>query len=74
MWIGGLPLEAPFLLQGLFGTITLPVAVAAELDEGRRAGVAVPDPARMEWMPIATPASGANPKSFRVCPAPPAMG
>jgi len=40
------------LLREFFGRITLPEAVAAELAEGRRIGVALPQADNLEWVDV----------------------
>ena len=45
------------LLPALCGSVIIPSAVVDELDVGRKAGVDLPDPARLEWAVIRTPAS-----------------
>lgn len=45
------------LLPRLVGSIIVPSAVVDELAVGRAAGVALPDPAALEWVVIQRPAS-----------------
>ena len=40
------------LLSGLFGSVQVPTAVAAELAEGRRRGVRLPELAHLPWMTV----------------------
>lgn len=47
------------VLHRLTGTLIVPTAVAAELAEGRRRGVDVPDPGTFTWMMLREPRSQA---------------
>jgi predicted nucleic acid-binding protein len=45
------------LLPNLVGRVTIPGAVVAELDAGRKYGVNLPDLSRLDWVDICHPAS-----------------
>jgi predicted nucleic acid-binding protein len=40
------------LLHRLYGTVTVPYAVAAELAHGRASAIDLPDPATLQWMKV----------------------
>jgi predicted nucleic acid-binding protein len=45
------------LFPKLFGRVSVPHAVAAELTAGRRLGVSLPEPEALEWIDLCSPAS-----------------